>query len=168
MNKIMTGLGVAITIVCASVSAQESTVSATINVVTATGTAESVGTVSFRQGENGVIIEPNLAGLTPGPLGAHVHQNPDCGPGADGTPAGAAGTHIDPSSTGKHEGPYGQGHLGDLPNLTVEQDGTVKIPVQAPRLKMADLMGRSFMIHAGKDDYSAQPGGARKYCGLIK
>ncbi len=29
--------------------------------------------------------------------------------------AGAAGGHYDPQHTGKHEGPLGAGHLGDLP-----------------------------------------------------
>lgn len=153
---------------CSSLSAQQATMSAIMNKVTATGTAESVGTVSFRDSEHGLIIEPNLAGLTPGLLGAHVHQNADCGPGADGTPAGAAGTHIDPDATGKHQGPYGQGHTGDTPDLVVEQDGSIKLPVLAPRLKLADLSGKSFMIHAGKDDYDQQPGGARMLCGIIK
>ena len=168
MKKLMAGLSVVLTIGCAGLTAQETTMSATINKVTATGTAESVGTVTFRQGEHGVIIEPNLAGLTPGPLGAHIHQNPDCGPGADGTPAGAAGSHIDPANAGKHEGPYGAGHLGDTPNLTVEQDGTVSLPTLAPRLKLSDLTGRSFMVHAAKDNYGDQPGGGRAYCGIIK
>lgn len=168
MRKLMVSMGVALAIGCTGLPAQEATMSAIMNKVTATGTAESVGTVTFRQGEHGLIIEPNLAGLTPGPLGAHVHQNADCGPGADGTPAGAAGTHIDPNTTGKHEGPYGKGHLGDLPNLIVEADGTVKLPALAPRLKLADLAGKSFMIHAGKDDYGQQPGGGRMLCGLIK
>ena len=168
MKKLMLGVSIVFTIGCAGLTAQETTMSATINKVTAIGTAELVGTVMFRQGEHGLIIEPKLAGLTPGPLGAHVHQNADCGPGADGTPAGAAGTHIDPNTTGKHAGPYGQGHLGDSPNLIVEQDGTVTLPTLAPRLKLSDLAGKSFMIHAGKDDYNEKPGGGRAYCGIIK
>jgi Cu-Zn family superoxide dismutase len=168
MKKLLAGISVVLTLGSAGLMAQETTMSATMNKVTATGTAESIGTVTFRQGEHGLIIEPNLAGLTPGPVGAHIHQNADCGPGPDGTPAGAAGTHIDPNTTGKHEGPYGQGHLGDTPNLVVEQDGTVKLPVLAPRVKLSDLAGKSFMIHAAKDNYSDQPGGSRAYCGIIK
>lgn len=168
MQKLIAVMSIVVTVGCSGLSAQEGAMSATINKVTATGTAESVGTVSFRDSEYGLIIEPNLAGLTPGPLGAHVHQNPACGPGADGAPAGAAGTHIDPNTTGKHQGPYGQGHMGDLPNLVVEQDGSVKLPILAPRLKLADLSGRSFMIHAARDDYDQQPGGGRAYCGIIK
>ena len=85
----------------------------------------------------------------------------------------AAGGHLDPSNTGKHEGPYGKGHLGDLPVLYVGADGKAMLPVLAPRLKVADLKGRSLMIHAGGDNYSDQPdklggGGARIACGVIK
>jgi len=85
----------------------------------------------------------------------------------------AAGGHLDPAKTGKHLGPYGDGHLGDLPPLVVDADGTAMLPVLAPRLKVKDLKGRSIMIHAGGDNYSDQPkplggGGARVACGVIK
>jgi len=152
---------------CSNLPAQEATMSATMQRVTSTGTAETVGTVSFRDSKYGLIIEPDLQGLPPGPLGAHIHQNPNCGVGQDGTPGGAAGGHYDPQDTGQHLGPYNNGHLGDLPNLLVEQDGNVRLPVLAPRVKLADLAGRSFMIHAQKDDYHEHPGGARLYCGVI-
>jgi Cu-Zn family superoxide dismutase len=152
---------------CTNLSAQEATMSATMQRVTSTGTAETAGTLSFRDSKYGLIIEPDLQGLPPGPLGAHIHQNPDCGPGQDGTPGGAAGNHYDPQGSGQHLGPYNDGHLGDLPNLLVEQDGRVGLPTLAPRVKLSDLAGRSLMIHAGKDDYNEHPGGARSYCGVI-
>jgi Cu-Zn family superoxide dismutase len=45
--------------------------------------------------------------------------------------------------------------------------------VLAPKLKVADLKGKSLMIHAGGDNYSDTPevlggGGARIACGAIK
>jgi Cu-Zn family superoxide dismutase len=88
-------------------------------------------------------------------------------------PGLAAGGHYDPANAGKHEGPEGKGHLGDLPALTVGADGTASTAVTAPRLKMADIKGRSLMIHAGGDNYSDQPaplggGGARVACGVVK
>ena len=87
-------------------------------------------------------------------------------------PGLAAGGHYDPANTGKHLGPYAQGHLGDLPALYVDADGTATTPVLAPRLKLEDLAGRSIMIHAGGDNYSDSPkslggGGARVACGTI-
>ena len=86
------------------------------------------------------LVKPDLTGLEAGPHGVHVHENPDCSPSKSGgmaMPAGAAGGHFDPEKTGRHGGPYGDGHLGDLPNIFVEQDGTAKIAVLAPRLRVA-------------------------------
>jgi len=86
-------------------------------------------------------------------------------------PGLAAGGHYDPQQTGRHLGPFGEGHKGDLPVLVVEADGTARTPVTAPRLKVADLKGRSLMIHAGGDTYSDEPpmggGGGRIACGIV-
>ena len=85
----------------------------------------------------------------------------------------AAGGHYDPAHSGKHEGPAGDGHSGDLPALKVADDGTATTAVVAPRLKIADILNRSIMIHAGSDNYSDSPkplggGGARIACGVIE
>jgi len=45
--------------------------------------------------------------------------------------------------------------------------------VLAPRLKLADLPGRSLMVHAGGDNHADHPaplggGGARVACGVIQ
>ena len=89
------------------------------------------------------------------------------------TPGQAAGGHFDPKKTGKHLGPNGDGHLGDLPVLVVDKDGKATTPVVASRLKVADLKGHSLMIHAGGDNYSDTPkplggGGARVACGVVE
>ena len=86
---------------------------------------------------------------------------------------GGAPGHYDPQGTGRHEGPYGKGHLGDLPALYVDQEGRVTVPVLAPRLKVSDVKGHSLMIHGGGDNYSDQPeklggGGPRIACGVVK
>ncbi|MGD8615218.1 MAG: superoxide dismutase [Cu-Zn] SodC [Gammaproteobacteria bacterium] len=149
----------------------------TMHKVNATGVGESIGTVSFRDsGELGLLIIPNLSGLSPGAHGFHVHENPDCGPAVkDGkqVPGGAAGGHYDPEGTGRHEGPVGTGHLGDLPVLLVGPDGTATMAMFAPRLQVPDLVGRSLMVHAGGDNYSDEPaklggGGARVACGVLE
>lgn len=88
--------------------------------------------------------------------------------------AEAAGGHLDPQNTGKHEGPEGQGHLGDLPVLVVNNDGIATEPVTAPRLKSLDeVKDKALMIHVGGDNMSDQPkplggGGTRYACGVIK
>ena len=47
-------------------------------------------------------------------------------------------------------------HLGDLPKLQVDSDGTATKTVVAARLTLADVADRSFMIHATQDDNSAR------------
>jgi len=148
----------------------------TMNQVNDQGIGKSIGTITITEGPKGLVFTPKLSDLTPGLHGFHVHQNPDCGTGMkDGkqVPGLAAGGHYDPAGTGKHEGPEGKGHLGDLPALTVGADGTASAAVIAPRLKMSDVKGRSLMIHAGGDNYSDIPsplggGAARAACGVIK
>ena len=147
-----------------------------IQLVDEQGVGKEIGTIRASDSEYGLILTPQLSDLTPGLHGFHVHEKPDCAHAVkDGkeVAALAAGGHYDPRTTGKHEGPYGDGHLGDLPALYVAADGRATLPVLAPRLKVGDIMGRSIMIHAGGDNYSDVPaplggGGARVACGVVK
>jgi superoxide dismutase, Cu-Zn family len=144
--------------------------------LTAEGTGEKVGTVVAESSPYGVVFTPDLEGLSPGPRGFHVHENSSCEPGeedGEAKPGLAAGGHYDPLQTDTHAGPYDDaGHLGDLPVLIVEEDGTATIPVAAPRLRLFDLYCRSLVIHEGGDTYSDEPhlggGGERTACGVIE
>jgi len=138
------------------------------------GIGEKIGTVTFEDSEKGLVIKPHLKGLSPGEHGFHIHEKASCEGGEKDNkwnPGLAAGGHLDPQHTGKHLGPYGQGHLGDLPVLVVDKNHQANKAVVAPRLKMADIEGHSIMIHAGGDNYSDNPpmggGGARIACGVI-
>jgi Cu-Zn family superoxide dismutase len=127
---------------------------------------EMLGEVTFVDSAYGLLITPNLNNLFPGAHGFHLHQVAKCSnKGAD------AGGHYDPAQTNKHQGPYGNGHLGDLPVLIVGADSQANIPLLAPRLKTTDLVGLSIMIHSGSDNYSDNPpmggGGDRFACGVI-
>ena len=167
-------LGIMIVLAAGTLYAEELVVK--VNLLTDQGAGKGIGTITAKDTQFGLVLVPQLADLAPGLHGFHVHQNPDCASGMkDNKPmAGmAAGGHYDPAGVNKHEGPYGQGHLGDLPALYVGADGKAALPVLAPRLKTADLKGRSLMIHAGGDNYSDAPaalggGGARMACGAVK
>jgi superoxide dismutase, Cu-Zn family len=144
---------------------------------TPTGPGDSLGTVTISEGAGGAMLKTALKGLPPGAHGFHIHENGSCDPGsANGqpVPAGGAGGHLDPQKTGKHEGPEGSGHLGDLPALQVAADGTASVTLAAPHIKDVEAVrGKSLMIHAGGDNYSDQPaplggGGARIACGVIQ
>ena len=140
------------------------------------GTGAAIGQVAISQSKFGVALAPALKGLPPGAHGFHVHQNPSCDPKEkDGkmTPALAAGGHYDPADTKRHDTPWGEGHLGDLPVLVVDAEGNATQPVLAPRLKLEDVANRALMIHAGGDNHADEPaplggGGARLACGVIK
>jgi Cu-Zn family superoxide dismutase len=173
--KIASVLGAAL-IAAAALPAQAEDITIKMRAISAEGIGKEVGTVRAVDTPKGLLLVPRLSGLKPGPHGFHVHENPSCAPkkGPDGKPVPglAAGGHFDPEKTGKHEGPAGKGHFGDLPALTVDDQGNAKKAVTAPRLKVADLWGRSLMIHAGGDNYSDQPaalggGGGRVACGRI-
>lgn len=134
-----------------------------------------VGTVTFEDTEFGLLIKPNLANITPGPHGFHIHQNPDCSPkNKDGKQVLglAAGGHYAPKYN-FHKGPFViDGHLGDLPFLFADENGRANMTILAPKLKLSDLKNRSVVIHKGGDNYSDDPkplggGGARDYCGVI-
>ncbi|HEX2613353.1 MAG TPA: superoxide dismutase [Cu-Zn] SodC [Fibrobacteria bacterium] len=148
----------------------------TLRMAEANGPGDAAGTITVTESKYGLVFLPALSGLPPGLHGFHVHENGSCDAAMkDGkmTPAAAAGGHYDPKKTGKHDSPWGDGHLGDLPALYVDKDGKATNPVLAPRLKMKDLKGRSLMVHAGGDNHADHPmpvggGGARIACGVVE
>lgn len=174
MKTIVSACALSLAIATGAASAAE--LSVQMHKVGPDGPGEKIGTVVLRDTEFGLMVIPELSGLTPGAHGFHVHGKPDCGSASkDGkaTPGLAAGGHFDPEDKGRHEGPVGDGHLGDLPVLLVGADGNANLPVFAPRLKTTDVAKRSLMIHADGDNYSDDPkplggGGARVACGVIE
>lgn len=163
----------------AAAPALAASVTVPMAMATEQGAGASVGkiTLSDAPGGHGVAMALDLHGLPPGQHGFHLHANPSCEPtkGEDGkiTPAGAAGPHLDPHKTGKHLGPEGDGHLGDLPRIEVGKDGSAKQTLTAHRFgSVADFKGHALMVHVGGDNYSDTPtlggGGGRLACGVVQ
>lgn len=156
--------------------AKSAHVTVPVQLVSAEGIGANIGSITFSDSKDGLLIQTQLSNLPQGPHGFHIHENPSCEPDLkDGQPNAAlkAGSHLDPHKTGQHGSPTGQGHLGDLPLLNVSQDQTAKETLLAPRLTINDLKNRAVMIHAGSDNYSDTPqplggGGARIACGVIQ
>jgi Cu-Zn family superoxide dismutase len=139
-------------------------------------TGQSVGIIQAAQTQYGVVFKPNLSKLTMGFHGFHMHQNASCDSivkEGKSILGGAAGGHYDPQKTNKHGLPWGNNnHLGDFPALYVNSNGIANRSVLAPRIKLMDLSGRSFMIHSGGDNHSDTPhalggGGSRVICGVV-
>jgi Cu-Zn family superoxide dismutase len=154
-------------------TADAASVNVEINAISAEGTGKSLGSVSLTEGEGGVTMKVSVSGVSDGEHGFHVHEKGDCGPGKkEGkVEAGlAAGSHYDPHTTKSHKGPDGGGHEGDLPKLTAA-GGKIEQTVKVGAVKLADIAGRSLMIHEGGDNYSDNPenggGKGRIACGVI-
>jgi Cu-Zn family superoxide dismutase len=153
-------------------------ISVQMNAVNDAGVAELLGVVVISEATHGLEFTPELSGLTPGAHGFHVHESPSCEPAEDEAgkvaAAMAAGGHYDPETNNQHGSPLNaEGHKGDLPVLIADDSGDASIPVQAARLGVEDIAGRTLMIHVGGDNYSDTPeplggGGARFACGLIR
>lgn len=143
--------------------------------LTADGVGAAIGTIHAADSTQGLRLTPLLKGLAPGPHGMDLHGHGDCGAGeAAGkkVPGLAAGGSFGPGKTTAQTGPEGSGLLGDLPALVVDPDGIARRPAVAARLKLAQIKGRSIVIHAGAENDVDQPAsaggdGARVACGVV-
>jgi Cu-Zn family superoxide dismutase len=168
----------AMTAAVITLPARAADLTVTMRKATQDGVTDPLGTITITaDAATGTSFKLHLHGLPPGPHGFHVHENGNCDPimmlGVR-IPAGAAGGHLDPDATFRHAGPMGDGHLGDLPVLVAQADGTANQTLVAPRIKSSDtLKGHALIIHAGGDNYSDSPardggGGGRFACGLVE
>ena len=82
-----------------------------------------------------------------------------------------ASGHYDPSGTG-HDHKYGHGKVphGDLPDFTTDAGGTATKAVMLDKLKLAQIQGRSVMVHHYGTNNPSKPkgGGPRFACGVIE
>jgi Cu-Zn family superoxide dismutase len=133
------------------------------------------GSVFFRDVPGGVWVSVEVSGLpvyrpaevnSPpiGPHGFHIHESGDCAVGNPSNPFQASGGHYNPANQ-----PHGN-HAGDFPVLFSNQ-GRALMGFFSDRFKVADIVGRSLIIHENPDDYRTQPAGAsgkRLACGVIR
>jgi superoxide dismutase, Cu-Zn family len=161
----------------AAVPAVAADLTVTMHKATQQGTGEDLGKIVISGSAGGALFKLDMHGLPAGPHGFHVHENGACGPTNMNDvriPGGAAGGHLDPDHTNKHEGPAGEGHLGDLPVLIAEANGTATQTLTAPRIKDIEVLRKhALIIHAGGDTYSDTPsvlggGGGRLACGVVE
>ena len=131
----------------------------------------------------GVRVEARITGpageLAPGLHGLHIHET---GAGGCVPPFDAAGGHFDPGPAGNPDPDVNHPfHLGDVPNLVVDQNGngemkatTSRITLSAGPLSVFDANGSSVIVHEKPDQgipgesKSGVSGGPRLACGVIE
>jgi len=128
------------------------------------------GEVKFIQKDGYVLITAHVEGLTPGKHGFHIHEAGDCS-APDGS---SAKGHFNPTHK-DHGGPDAQDrHEGDLGNLNADANGVANYKRKDKVVQLSGdntIIGRSVIVHGGKDDYKTQPtgnSGARVACGVIQ
>jgi len=147
----------------------EGQVTKAVAVVHPLGDSKMAGKVVFTQQRGGVEIRAELTGLTPGEHGFHVHEFGDCSM-ASGE---CAGGHFNPTGA-PHGAPNAEKrHVGDLGNITADESGKAayhRIDKMIALHGERSIIGRSVIVHAGRDDLTSQPSGdagARIGCGVI-
>lgn len=122
------------------------------------------GEVRFYQKKNCVLIEAEVRGLPRNNqtafFGFHIHEGRSC-------------TGAEFADTGGHFNPAGAmhpNHAGDLPPLLL-CNGDAWMSVKTDRFSLREILGRTVVIHADRDDFTSQPAGnaGRKIaCGVIR
>src|SRR5216117_2141232 len=134
------------------------------------GGSKVSGTVTFTEVADGVQVNAEITGLTPGNHGFHVHEFGDC----SAPDASSAGAHFNPTNK-PHAGPdAAERHVGDMGNVEADASGAAKLDYVDHEISLANdqrsVVGRSVIVHAKADDLKSQPAGdsgARIACGVI-
>lgn len=130
----------------------------------------TMGTVTFSYDGTEVTMTATITGLDPVSQdhAIHIHETGDCS-AADGA---SAGGHWNPYGAAMH-GTLGNGHLGDIGNITADAngDGTLTITTDLWTVgdaSMDDVVGKAVIIHENDDNGTPNPNtGPRISCGVI-
>lgn len=124
------------------------------------------GSVAFSEVAGGLRVSADVKGLTPGEHGFHIHEGGDC----SAPDATSAKGHYNPAGKAHGHQTAPEHHSGDISNLVANAQGEAKGSMEIKGVTLAEVVGRSVVIHADPDDYKSQPAGnsgKRIACGTI-
>lgn len=129
-----------------------------------------VGTAVAEEVDGAIRVMVEVAGLPKGVHGTHVHAVGKC----VAPDFASAGPHWNPTAHqhGK-DNPMGP-HAGDMPNLSIGDDGrdrTIFTLAGGTYAGLLDEDGASIVVHVGPDDYKTDPSGnsgGRWACGVFQ
>lgn len=137
-------------------------------------TGDKLGTAKLSEHPDGVNIDLDIKGLTPGFHGIHIHEKASC----EQPDFISAGNHFNPKK--KEHGllhPKGS-HLGDLKNIEADKNGKIAKEFIAKgttllqdKKSLESIRGTSLIITSRADDGMTQvsgDSGDRMVCGEIK
>lgn len=122
-----------------------------------------IGKVKFYQKRNCVLVVAdikNLPNTNTGFFGFHIHEGSDC----DGIDFLNSKSHYNPVDVSHPK------HAGDLPPLML-CGNNAHFSVLTDRFSVAEIIGRTVIIHDMTDDFTTQPSGnsgQKIACGVIK
>lgn len=147
---------------------------APVNVDIINSEGVQTGTAVLTETSKGVTIRLKAEGLEPGKKAIHLHETGKC----EKPDFKSAGGHFNPAKK-QHgfDNPKGF-HAGDLPNIEIDENGTVDVELHAAEVtlkqgkknSLLDEDGSSIIIHEKEDDYMTDPAGNagdRIACGAI-
>ncbi|KAI7908232.1 superoxide dismutase [Cokeromyces recurvatus] len=110
------------------------------------------------------LIDLTVEGLKPGKHGVHIHESGDVSQGWAST-----GDHFNPTNV--DHGNVDIGHVGDLGNVVVDENGWGDLVIESRRIKVWDIIGRSMVITEDEDDLKPTTkdgnSGSGVLCGII-
>ncbi len=129
------------------------------------------GTATLTDTPDGLKVSVQVANVTPGTHGIHIHQFGACHDAGNG-----AGGHCNPDGV-KHgylpKDGFTSAHAGDLGNIEIAADGTGTLEAMVHGLMVTggkyNVAGRSIILHEKPDDFGQPTGnaGGRIGCGVI-
>ncbi|MBE2273252.1 MAG: superoxide dismutase family protein [Flavobacteriales bacterium] len=145
---------------CSAILAVSCTTTKNYTINSKSGT-QTQGTAKFVQTGKNVEMDLNVYKLTPGIHAVHIHEKGDC----SSTDGSSAGGHWNP--TNHDHGKFGSEtfHMGDIGNLNADKDGTARLLFKTDKWcigckdETKNIVGKSLIIHAGRDDFKTQPTG---------